>query len=229
MKKQRVFYTELCYLLGLIVMAFGAAFSERAGFGMSMVVAPAYILHLKISAFLPWFTFGVAEYLVQGLLVLVLALVMRRFKLSYLFSFVTALLYGAALDGAIWVLSFLPHDVMVLRILYFALGTVLCSVAVSLFLHTYISPEAYELIVKEFTKKFSFDVARFKTVYDCISTLVSVALSFAFFGLGVFRGVGVGTVVCALVNGFLIGKISAWLGTTFTFKNRVAIEQYFEM
>ncbi len=67
--KKRVFYTEISYVLGLIIMAFGAAFTEKADFGMSMVVAPAYILHLKVSEFLPWFTFGVAEYIFQGFLI----------------------------------------------------------------------------------------------------------------------------------------------------------------
>ncbi len=49
--KEKVFYTELSYALGLIIMAFAAAFTEKADFGMSMVVAPAYILHLKVSEF----------------------------------------------------------------------------------------------------------------------------------------------------------------------------------
>lgn len=228
MTEKRVFYTELSYLLGLVIMALGAAFTERAGFGMSMVVAPAYILHLKVSAFLPWFSFGVAEYVVQGLLLLLIAAVMRRFKLSYLFSFVTALLYGALLDGAIFLVSFVPNEAFVLRAVWFVIGTVLCSVAVSLCLHTYISPEAYELLVKEFTKKCKGGVTRVKTVYDCVSTLVSIALSFVFFGFGTFRGVGIGTVVCALVNGFLIGRISALLEKNFVFKNRFDLEKYFE-
>lgn len=228
MSEKRVFYTELSYLLGLVIMALGAAFTERAGFGMSMVVAPAYILHLKVSQVLPWFSFGVAEYVAQGLLLVLIALVMRRFKLSYLFSFITALLYGALLDGAMLLISFLPSEMLVWRILWFVSGTVLCSVAVSLCLHTYVPPEAYELLVKEFTKKCKGGVARVKTVYDCVSTLVSIALSFAFFGFGVFRGVGIGTVVCALVNGFLIGRISAILEKNFVFKNRFDLEKYFE-
>jgi uncharacterized membrane protein YczE len=47
--KKKVFYTELSYVLGLLIMAFAAAFTEKANFGMSMVVAPAYILHLKLA------------------------------------------------------------------------------------------------------------------------------------------------------------------------------------
>lgn len=227
--KKPIFYTELSYLLGLVIMAFGAAFTELAGFGMSMVVAPAYILHLQVSQFLPWFSFGVAEYCVQAVLILVTALVMRRFKLSYLFSFVTAILYGLVLDGAIQLLSAFPTEGIVLRIVWFLIGTVLCSLAVSLFFHTYISPEVYELIVKEFSQRFSINVNKVKTIYDCISTLLAIVLSFAFFGFGVFRGVGLGTVFCALINGFLIGRISALLERVFYFRNRLKLEKYFQM
>ena len=85
--KKKVFYTELAYVFGLVIMAFASALTEKADFGMSMVVAPAYILHLKLSRFLPWFTFGVAEYCFQGLLILAAACIMGRFKHFYLFSF----------------------------------------------------------------------------------------------------------------------------------------------
>jgi uncharacterized membrane protein YczE len=105
--KKRVFYTEAAYLIGLAVIALGAALMAAADFGMSMVVAPAYLLHLKISRYLPFFSFGMAEYTLQAVLLLVLVLLLRRFKLSYLFSFVTAVFYGLLLDGAMALMGLL--------------------------------------------------------------------------------------------------------------------------
>ena len=218
---------ELSYLLGLVIMAFGAAFTELANFGMSMVVAPTYILHLKVSEYLPWFTFGVAEYVVQGIIIAFVAVVMGRFKISYLFSFVTALLYGTLLDAAMSAISSLATDAFVVRVLWFVLGTVLCATAVSLFFHTYISPEAYELIVKELAKKFSININKVKTGYDCANTLLAVVMSFSFFGFGVLKGVGIGTIVCALINGFLIGRISRILERYFKFENKMGWESFF--
>ncbi len=225
--KKRVFYTELSYVFGLVIMAFAASFTEKADFGMSMVVAPAYILHLKVSQFLPWFSFGVSEYVFQGFLIALTALIMRKFRLSYLFSFVTAVLYGTLLDAAMALIAPLPDEHIAFRLLWYVLGTVFCSFAVSLFFHTYISPEAYELIVKELAHKFSFNINKVKTAFDCISVVLGISLSFAFFGFGVFRGVGIGTVVCAVINGFLIGRFSKLLETHFCFKNRFNAEKYF--
>ena len=219
--EKKKFYTEVSYILGLVIMAFGAAFTELANFGMSMIVAPAYILHLKVSESLSWFSFGVAEYCMQGVLVVLTVMIVRRFKVSYLFSFITALLYGTVLDRAIYMVSFLKSDSMWVRIVWFVVGTLLCSVAVSLFFHTYISPEAYELIVKEISSKYAININRVKTTYDCISASLAIVLSFAFFGLGVFRGVGIGTILCALINGYLIGRISAFLERKFEFVNKL--------
>lgn len=226
--KKRVFYTEISYVLGLVIMAFAAAFTEKADFGMSMVVAPAYILHLKVSEFLPWFSFGVAEYIFQGVLILITIIVMRKFKLSYLFSFVTAILYGTCLDGAMALISALPENTIAVRIIWYILGTILCSFAVSLFFHTYISPEAYELIVKEVSQRFNLNINRVKTSYDCISVVLGIVMSFSFFGFGVFKGVGIGTVVCAFINGFLIGRFSSFLEKHFDFKNKFKIQKFFE-
>ena len=226
--KKKIFYTEVSYVLGLVIMAFAAALTEKADFGMSMVVAPAYILHLKLSQFLPWFTFGVAEYVFQGILVLLTVLIMRSFKASYLFSFVTAVVYGTLLDFAMKIIAFLPDENFFVRVLWFALGSVLCSFAVSLFFHTYISPEAYELIVKEIAEKFKFNINRVKTAYDCLSTVLGVVLSFSFFGFGVFQGVKFGTVICALVNGFLIGRFTFLLEKNFEFQNKFPLEKYFK-
>lgn len=227
MKKKRVFYTELSYVLGLVIMAFAAAFTEKADFGMSMVVAPAYIIHLKLSEFLPWFTFGVAEYFFQGVLLIITVIVMRKFRLSYLLSFVTALIYGTLLDLAMMIIAPLPDEAFAIRILWYIIGTVMCSFAVSLFFHTYLAPEAYELIVKELSGKYSIGINKVKTTYDCISVVLGIVLSFAFFGFGVFKGVKLGTIICAVINGFLIGRFSALMEKHFDFRNKLKIEKFF--
>ena len=55
---KKPFSAELAYILGIAAIAFATALMERADFGMSMVVAPAYILHVWISRYAPWYTFG---------------------------------------------------------------------------------------------------------------------------------------------------------------------------
>lgn len=219
MKQKRTFYSEAAYAAGILALAVGTAFMERADFGMSMVVAPAYILHLKISQHLPFYSFGMSEYVLQAVLLAALSLVMGRFRKSYLFSFVTAVVYGFALDLSILAVGLIPWSGLPWRGIYYLLGLVLCALGVSLLFHTYIAPEAYELFVKELSEKRGWRIDRVKTVYDCVSCLVGIALSFAFFGFGRFEGVKLGTVLCALVNGWLIGRIGGALESAFTFRD----------
>ena len=60
--KKPVFYTEIAHVLALVLLALGTALTAYGDLGISMVVAPAYILHLKLSQVFPFFTFGVAGY-----------------------------------------------------------------------------------------------------------------------------------------------------------------------
>ncbi len=223
MKKKMTFYTEAAYAVGMLVLAFGTALMERADFGMSMVVAPAYIIHLKVSEFLPFFSFGMAEYCFQAFLLAALILVLRKFKVKYLFSFVTAVLYGFALDLMIYLVALIPFEGTAARVVFYAAGMVLGSLGVAFLFNTYIAPEVYELFVAEISAKYKFTIGRTKTVYDCVSCVMAVVLSFCFFGFGRFEGVKLGTVICALVNGFLIGKFCDLFKALFSFKNAVSM------
>ncbi len=225
--KKRVFYTEVAYLLGLLLIAMGVALMEKANFGVSMIVAPAYVLHRWLSPTLPWFTFGVAEYCLQGLLLLLMGLLLRRFRLSWLLSFATAVLYGIVLDGLMLAAAALPAS-LGWRVGWYILGMLLSSAGVACMFHTYLSPEVYELLVKECAAQFRVPIHRFKTGYDCVSCLVALLMSFACFGFGQFVGVRWGTVVCALINGWLIGRCSAWMDNTFTFRDRLPWRPFFE-
>lgn len=225
---KRTFYTELAYIIGLSCLALSAALMERANFGVSMVVAPAYLLHLKVSQYLPFFSFGMAEYTLQAIVLVLLIIVLRKFRLSYLFSFVTAVLYGLILDLMIMLVSYIPNDTIVARVALYIVGLLGCAVGVSLLFHTYISPEVYELFVKEISSTHNFDINKVKTIYDCTSCVVAIVMSFLFFGLWQFEGVKIGTVICALLNGYLIGLFSKMFEKIFDFKDKLKMRKLFE-
>lgn len=225
MRGKKVLFSECAYVLGIIALAIGTAFMEKADLGMSMVVAPAYLIYLKISQYFDWFTFGMAEYCLQAVLLIVLSVILRKFKPMYLFSFCTALIYGFVLDFCIWLVSFLSITTIAGRIGVYGLGMLLCANGVSLLFHTYIAPEVYELLVKEISACFQKKLNIVKTIYDCSSCAVSIILSFVFFGFGHFEGVKLGTMIGALVNGWLIGRISRGMERRFDFKDALKINR----
>lgn len=228
--KKKTFYTELAYVFGIVSLVIGVTLMERADFGMSMVVAPAYVLHRFVSTLpgMAWFTFGVAEYTLQLCLVLALMLVVRKFRVSYFFSFVTAVLYGYLLDLVMWLTPVIAAENIALRIVFFVLGELFCTLGVSMVLHTYIPPEAYELFVAEVSKRFNKPTGRVKWIYDISSCVTAVALSFLFFGFGVFIGVKWGTVLCAAVNGPIISAMIKYEDKIFDFQDGLKWRKFFE-
>ena len=230
MKKKITFFTEAAYLVGLVGIAFGVGFMERADFGLSMVVAPAYVLHRFISALpgMGFFSFGMAEYTLQAVVIILLTVVVRRFRISYLFSFVTAVIYGFILDLVLLIMPPVAPDDWAVRIAFFIIGEICCAIGVSMMFRTYISPEAYELFVAQVAQTYGKKTGVVKTVYDCVSCAVGIALSFLFFGFGVFVGVSWGTIVCALTNGFIISLFSKLWDRIFVFKDGLPLRKLFE-
>ena len=228
MKRKKVFFSELAYIMGIVVLAFGTALMEKADFGLSMVVVPAYLLHLKISQYIFVFTFGMAEYFLQMIFIFVLSLYMRKFKVTYLFSFMTAMIYGFVLDIMITLVHTMPLIGIGGRIIYYFVGIFLCAMGVSLLFHTYIPLEAYELVVKEVSNKTNINISIVKTIYDWTSCLVGICLSFVFFGLWQFEGIKLGTIICTFCNGFLIGKCNKILHDLFDFRDALLIRKKFE-
>ena len=149
-------------------------------------------------------------------------------RISYLFSFVTAVVYGLVLDGFMALGALLPAGMIWQRIICYCLGMLSSSAGVSAMFHTYISPEVYELFVKEVSAHFHLNINRFKTAYDCASCLIGILMSFLVFGFGRFEGVKWGTILCAAVNGWLIGRFSALYEKHWTFYDRFNWRKYFE-
>ncbi len=124
MESKKICPSELAYMLGIFILAFGTAFMEKANLGVSMVVAPAYLLHLIISRIWPMYTFGMSDYVFQAFLLIVLSVALRRQRMSYLFSFITAVLHGFTLDFAIRILRALPGTGWAFRLIWYFAGLV---------------------------------------------------------------------------------------------------------
>lgn len=211
MKKIRV-SNELIYVLAVIVLSFATAMLAAADLGMSMVVAPAYIVSLKVKAL----TFGQAEYIVQGMLFILFCVLMKKARRLYFFSFVSGFIYGVVLDFWRMVIPHFDPERFVLgslplsiRIVYFIVGFLLNSLGVALYFKTYFYPQVYEFFVKGISRQFKIALPEFKIRFDMTCLVIAIVLSFSlFYGL---VGIGVGTVVLALGNGALIGLYGRWM------------------
>ncbi|MGN0382748.1 MAG: DUF6198 family protein [Eubacterium sp.] len=205
MKKIRI-ASELVYLFALIILSLSVAMITTTNYGVSMIVAPAYILSIKTGVL----TFGQCEYIVQGILFVIFCVLMKKVKPVYFSSFITGIIYGAMLD--FWRLIIphfnpsvtLPGSLPVtLKIIYFIVGMVMTSFSIALFYRTYLYPQVYDFFVKGVSEKFKLDRNKFKIGFDCTCLFVSCIMTLLMFGR--FVGVGPGTIIMTAFNGLLIG------------------------
>ncbi|MBR5223969.1 MAG: hypothetical protein IKV81_07390 [Clostridia bacterium] len=215
--KKHTFYSEMAYIIGLFMLAFGTALMSRGGFGVSMVVAPAYVLHLKLSCYFSFFSFGFAEYLLQAVILIIMMLILKRVRVIYFLTFITTIIYGALLDLAMIILPQIASDRYALRIGVYITGIMLCTAAISLLFKTYLPPAAYEVFVKNVSQKLKISLFAFKTGFDISFCILAAVLSLFFFGK--IQGVGIGTAICALIYGGLIALFTRFFEHFFTFKN----------
>ncbi len=197
---------ELSYIFAALTTCFGVALMTKADLGLSMVVAPAYILSERFD----FLSFGTAEYVVQAFLLIVLFASLRRFEWRFLLTFVSALIYGAVLDLMILITnaSAVP-DSLALRIVLFFVGLIISDLGVSLYFNSYLPPCCYDMFVREFSRGLKLNFDKTKLTYDVLSFVFAVVMSFIFFRD--IHGIGVGTVVCVFLNGFFISVFNRLL------------------
>ncbi len=218
-KNKIVMPSEAAYIVGLILIALSVSMVTASDFGVSMIVAPAYILSLKFEAL----SFGQCEYIVQGLMFIVFCILMKKVKAVYFSSFITCIIYGAVLDLWRWAVPVFNPDItpagtmaLWLRVVLFITGNLLTAFCVALMFHTYIYPQVYDFFVKGISERFNLNLAKFKTAFDISCLLVAASMTLIFFGR--FEGIGLGTVIVACANGTVIGFFGKWLDSNFEFK-----------
>lgn len=210
MKKIEV-KSEFVYVLAIIILSLSINMMEVADYGMSMIVLLAYTISQKIPVF------GQVEYIIQAILLVIFCLIVKKFKMIYLMSFVTGILYGFILD--LWEKILFQNIVVtsiITRILFYVVGMLLSAFAIALFYQTYLCPQVYDFFVKGIVEKYHLPIKKVKTLFDLLFLLLALLLSGLLFQR--FIGIGVGTIIMTLLNGAIINFFKNSLDYVFDFK-----------
>lgn len=219
MKKKITLYSEPVYAFAIIILAFSVAMVSAADLGISMIVAPAYILSQKLQ----FLTFGQSEYVIQAILFILFCILLKRVKLVYFSSFLNCIIYGAVLDFWRVVIPVFNPSItppgsmnMPIRIAFFIASALITAFSIALFFKVYLYPQVYDFFVKGISEHFKLNRTKFKTAFDLSCLAVSVVMTLIFFKD--FVGIGIGTLLLALVNGSLIGMFGKLIDRFFEIK-----------
>lgn len=192
------------WVLGMVLCSLGVCFSTKAGFGLSMIGAPPYIIHVWLRDRFSWYTQGTSEYIWEALLLVITIIIVRRFKWKYLLSFGTAVLLGVMIDA--WFLLLGGNSVyesLIIRIIAFVAGTIITSIAIAFYFRTTMPLQVYELTVTEISDRYKFDTSKVKWINDIIFLVLAGLMAFLL--THSWAGIGIGTVIVTFVNAPLIG------------------------
>ena len=202
-KEKPVIYAEILFICGLILISLAITLMVQAELGISVASSVPYVISLRFSTL----TFGTWSYMVQGFLVLLLILIVRRIRWAYLLSFLVSVAFGVLVD----IFSLLTADwsggSWMQRGILFAGGLILLSLGIALFVASRLPLLPYDLFVKELAIHKNISFRRCKTLFD-LSCLLTSSLFLLFF-IHRLTGLGIGSLLSALLNGTLAGF---WLG-----------------
>lgn len=203
--------SELLWLLGILFVALGVAICSKANLGVSMIAAPAFVVNEALASLWNGFSVGVTEYILQGVLLVLLCAIVGRWNWRYLLAFAVAVFYGYVLDFFLWLLGGLSFDAVWLRWLMLVIGDVITAFGVACFFRTYMPLQVYELFVSEFANRFRIDINKTKLFFDLSLLAISVVLALALFGdlrtfdwANSFHSIGLGTLLTTAINSPLI-------------------------
>lgn len=213
--------SEILWILGIVFVAFGVAICSKADLGVSMIAAPAFVLFEAISSVWHSLTVGVTEYLIQGLMLVILMVIVRAFNWRYFLAFAVAVIYGYTLNFFIWLLSGVSFDTVWLRWVMLIVGDLITGFGVACFFRTYMPLQVYELFVSETANHFKLNLNKTKWVFDISLLVISIVLAVTVFGdvgsfdwktigYSSFHSIGLGTFVTTAINSPIItfmGKI----------------------
>lgn len=220
---------EMSWVLGTILVALGVCLCKKANLGVSMIAAPAFIIFEAVGKFWSGFSIGTVEYIIQGILLVVLMFTVRRCKFRYFLCFLVAIIYGYTLD--LWILIFGgdPFTSLAVRWIMLFVGDIITATGVAFYFRTFMPLQVYELFVSEVADKFNFAISKTKFAYDIASFIVSVVLAFTLFGdaksfdvktlfSGNFHSIGIGTVITSFINAPIIAFVSKIIDKAFGYE-----------
>lgn len=191
---------EVALVFAVLIDSLGVDLMIHSLAGVSAISSLPY----SFSLVLPFFSLGTWTYIFQGLLVLSLMLLRKKFVPAYLGSFVVGFAFGKMLDiFEIW-LSVFPEGIPY-RILYFVVSYILICIGIAISNRCKLPIVPTDLFPRELSDITGLTYSRIKIAFDVICLTVSAVMTGIC--LGHIEGLGIGTILAAFTMGKVIGMI----------------------
>ena len=198
----------LIFLVGLFVNSLGVSLITKANLGTSPISSIPYVLSLNFPFTLGNFTIFFSIFLI----VLQLIILRKNFKLEHILQIPVSIIFGYFIDLTMILFFWVNPEAYIMKIVYLLIGCLILGVGVYMEVLADVVMLPGESFVRAIVLTWKTNFGTTKICFDVSMSVIAAVLSFIF--AGSLAGVREGTVIAALLVGFiarLIGKKLAFL------------------
>ena len=193
----------LIFLVGLFVNSLGVSLITKANLGTSPISSIPYVLSLNFPFTLGNFTIFFSIFLI----VLQLIILRKNFKLEHILQIPVSIIFGYFIDLTMILFSWVNPEAYIMKIVYLLIGCLILGVGVYMEVLADVVMLPGESFIRAIVLTWKTNFGTTKICFDVSMSVIAAVLSFVFAGR--LAGVREGTVIAALLVGFiarLIGK-----------------------
>lgn len=193
----------LIFLVGLFVNSLGVSLITKANLGTSPISSIPYVLSLNFPFTLGNFTIFFSVFLIA----LQLIILRKNFKLEHILQIPVSIIFGYFIDLTMILFSWVNPEAYIMKIVYLLMGCLILGVGVYMEVLADVVMLPGESFVRAIVLTWKTNFGTTKICFDVSMSVIAAVLSFVFAGR--LDGVREGTVIAALLVGFiarLIGK-----------------------
>ena len=193
----------LIFLVVLFVNSLGVSLITKANLGTSPISSIPYVLSLNFPFTLGNFTIFFSIFLI----VLQLIILRKNFKLEHILQIPVSIIFGYFIDLTMILFSWVNPEAYIMKIVYLLIGCLILGVGVYMEVLADVVMLPGESFVRAIVLTWKTNFGTTKICFDVSMSVIAAVLSFVFAGR--LAGVREGTVIAALLVGFiarLIGK-----------------------
>ena len=193
----------LIFLVGLFVNSLGVSLITKANLGTSPISSIPYVLSLNFPFILGNFTIFFSIFLIA----LQLIILRKNFKLEHILQIPVSIIFGYFIDLTMILFSWVNPEAYIMKIVYLLIGCLILGVGVYMEVLADVVMLPGESFVRAIVLTWKTNFGTTKICFDVSMSVIAAVLSFVFAGR--LAGVREGTVIAALLVGFiarLIGK-----------------------
>ena len=196
---------DLFFLIGILINAFGVALITKAALGTSPISSVPYVLSLRFAPTLGAFTF------VMNLLFIILqpVLLRRDYQPIQLLQIVVNIVFSWFIDVSMNLLDWLEPQNIAVELIVLLLGCAVLGFGISVEVAPDVLLVPGEGLVGALTAASGRRFGSVKVAFDVTLVLISLALSLLFFHR--LNGLGLGTVISALLVGRFVNLYNSRL------------------